>query len=119
MVYFLLCTCVPAKDNQTRPHMLTQILLVARFPSSILVALPLSLPSHPPPWCVQLTTGAGPNITKAGAYSAAETYSPSDIADLVTYAAAHGVQLMYVGEGKRERETGERWREMQRWRDGD
>ena len=111
MVYFLLCTREPVKDNQTRPHMLTQILLVARFPSSILVALPLSLPSHPPPWCVQLTTGAGPNITKAGAYSAAETYSPSDIADLVTYAAAHGVQLMYVGEGKRERGG---WREMER-----
>ena len=82
----------------------------------LLVALPLL---HPPcaPFtsfapslpgvCVQLTTGAGPNITKAGAYSAAETYSPSDIADLVTYATAHGVQLMYVDEGK------ERWREME------
>jgi hexosaminidase len=38
-------------------------------------SFPLVIPSHP-------------EVSKAGAYSAEEVYSPADVADIVAYAAA-------------------------------
>ena len=43
---------------------------------------------------LQLTTGHGPNITAAAAYSTTETYSTKDIEALHAYAAARAVTLL-------------------------
>ena len=43
---------------------------------------------------MQLTTGRGPEITAYGAYSAGQTYSVADMADLQTYATARGVTII-------------------------
>jgi hexosaminidase len=43
---------------------------------------------------LELTSGRGPDLTAAAAYSPNQTYSPADIASLHAYATANGVVLI-------------------------